>query len=547
MKGIIKEIVADHLEKIKDKFLLSEIPFYEIDKPKNRNFGDYSTNLAMVIAKSIKKNPKEIANIFLQDFRNPLFEKVEIAGAGFINFFIKQKELLKLIENIASSFDSFLSPKVSDKKKILLEYVSANPTGPLHVGHGRGACIGSSLSLILKEVGHTVKEEFYINDAGNQVKNLGLSILLRAKEQKGEKVEYHKDCYLGDYVSDLAKEYLKNRPNFEINDDTMREATLLGISTVLQWIKADLEAFGVHFDDYFSEASLFKNGFVNDTLNILKEKGLAYEKDGALWFKTTDFNDDKDRVLVKENKETTYFASDIAYHRQKFERDYDKYINIWGADHHGYVPRIKSAMKALGFDESKLNILMVQMVSLYRRGKPVTMSKRSGEFVTLREVLEEVGKDATRFMFLTRRHDSPLDFDIELVKEKTSDNPVFYVQYMYARINSVFNVARERDIDVEKINPDFSHLTSQEEKELIEMILAFPDVVIDAAKNFEPHLIAYYLINMAQLFHSYYNTHRFINEENLPLTYSRLSLLILLKNTIKKGLYLLGIDSPERM
>lgn len=547
MKGIVKQIISQRFSEIKETLNINEPPYYEVEKPKNKSYGDYSTNLALITAKLLKKNPREIANVFVSNFEHPLFEKVEIAGAGFINFFINQNELLNLLYKISEDFDTFLSPKESSRKRILLEYVSANPTGPLHVGHGRGACIGSSLALILKEVGYEVKQEFYINDAGSQIKNLGLSILLRAKELQGETVEFPEGCYLGDYVTELASNYLKSGNTDCINDENIANASAYGMSILLDYIKNDLKDFGVEFDSYFSEKSLFQSGFVEKTLKSIQEKKLSYEKDGAVWFRTTDFGDDKDRVLVKENKETTYFASDIAYHSYKFEQGFDEYINIWGADHHGYVPRIRSAIHAMGYEETRLKVLMVQMVSLFRSGKPFTMSKRSGDFVTLKEVLEEVGKDAMRFMFLTRRHDSPLDFDVELVKQKTSDNPVFYVQYMYARINSVFNVAKERNIDISNVKLDFSSLVLNEEKTLIDQILSFPEVVLDAAKQLEPHIIAYYLINMAQQFHSYYNAHRFICEDDLKLTISRLSLLKLLQKTVKKGLLLLGIESPERM
>lgn len=546
MKGIIKSVINQRILEIKELLGLDEQIYYEVEKPKNPKFGDYSTNIAMLIAKKVKKSPREIAEIFVKDINIQLFEKVEIAGPGFVNFFIKREELLRYLKEVSENFDVFLSPKETVSKGVMIEYVSANPTGPLHVGHGRGACIGSSLALILKEVGHNVFQEFYINDAGSQVKNLGLSILLRAKELNGEKVNFPEGCYLGDYVSDLARQYISSGYSTDINDENIEKASAFGVNIMLDTIKSDLNDFNVRFDAYFSEKKLFTDGYVDNTLTTIKNKSLSYEKDGALWFKSTDYGDDKDRVLIKENGETTYFASDIAYHRHKFERRFDLYINIWGADHHGYVPRIKSAIKALEFDDEKLKVLMVQMVSLFRGGKAFTMSKRSGDFVTLREVLDEVGKDAMRFMFLTRKHDSPLDFDVELVKQKTSDNPVFYVQYMYARINSVFNVAKEKNIELPS-ELDFSKLKLEEEKNLIELILSFPDVVLDAAKLLEPHNIAYYLINLAQTFHSYYNAHRFINEDDIALTRSRLSLLTLLKQTVRKGLLLLGIDTPERM
>ena len=547
MKRIIAELLEERLNHLKDEIQLDIVPFFEIEVPKKREFGDFSTNLALVLSKVLRKSPREIANLIIKDFTHQLFSKVEIAGPGFINFFISDESLKGLLKEISKEFDTFLSPKAKAVKKIFLEYVSANPTGPLHVGHGRGACIGSSLANILMALGHHVHQEFYINDAGSQIKNLGYSILLRAREIKGEKVEYGKDYYLGEYITNLAEAFIvENKDNIELSEENINRASEFGKNIVLKWIEQDLKDFGVCFDSYRSEKQLFEERFVDDSIRELKDRGLVYEKDNALWFRSTAFYDDKDRVLVKENGEKTYFASDIAYHKLKFDKNYDVYINIWGADHHGYVPRIRSAIKAFGYDDAKLHILMVQMVSLFRDGKPISMSKRAGDFVTLREVLDEVGKEPMRFVFLTRKHDSPLDFDLDIVKQKTSDNPVFYVQYMYARINSVFKVAKEKNIS---FNQDFSfkRLNLPEEREIVKQILTFPDVLFDVERFLEPHHLTYYLINLAQLFHSYYNAHRFINEEDLELTQSRLSLLYLLQKLIKKGLSLLGIDSPERM
>lgn len=547
MKSIVTKLLEEPLNHLKSEIQIDIIPFFEIEVPKKREFGDFSTNLALVLSKVLHKPPREIANLIINNFSHPLFSRVEIAGPGFINFFIDDESLKGLLKEKSKDFDTFLSPKTKVVKKIFLEYVSANPTGPLHVGHGRGACIGSSLANILKELGHYVHQEFYINDAGAQLKNLGYSILLRAREIKGEKVEYGKDCYLGEYVTNLAETFIKeNKDNIELNEENIKKASEFGKKIVLGWIEQDLKDFGVSFDFYQSEKQLFDDGFVDNAIRDLENKGLVYEKDNALWFKSTAFYDDKDRVLVKENGEKTYFASDIAYHKLKFDKNYDVYVNIWGADHHGYVPRIRSAIRAFGYDDTKLNILMVQMVSLFRDGKPVTMSKRAGDFVTLREVLDEVGKEPMRFVFLTRKHDSPLDFDLDVVKQKTSDNPVFYVQYMYARINSVFKVAKEKNISFVH-DFSFKKLNLPEEREIVKQILTFPDVLFDVERFLEPHHLTYYLINLAQLFHSYYNAHRFINEDDLELTQSRLSLLYLLQKLIKKGLSLLGIDSPERM
>lgn len=547
MRRKIKEIVETELSKIKDKLNIEIIPDFEIEIPKKKEYGDFSTNIALLLGSKLKKNPREIAKILVENINSPFFEKIEIAGPGFINFFLDFSYILRYLKEIFSNFSSFISPKAKKQEKILLEYVSANPTGPLHIGHGRGATIGSTLSSILREVGHSVTEEFYINDAGSQIKNLGISILRRCRELRGEKVEFTDGLYMGDYIFDISKKFMEKHNFFEETEENIKKASDFGKEIVLEWIKKDLKDFQVEFDNFVSESKIVENGEVERTIEKLERDGFLFTKDSAKWFRSTDFGDDKDRVLIKDNGEKTYFATDIAYHKNKYERAFDKYINIWGADHHGYVKRLQSAIKALGYDDNKLIILMVQMVSLYRAGKQVTMSKRAGDFITLREVLDEVGSSAMRFMFLTRKNDSPLDFDIELVKQKTSENPVFYVQYMYARINSVFKVARERKIDVENLEPYFDKLNLPEEREIIYQILSFPDLLLDIAERMEVHLLTYYLINLASIFHSYYNSHRFINEEDLQTTKSRINLLKLLKQTVEKGLNLLKVDAPEQM
>ncbi len=547
MKRFLKDIIEKELKNILSDFNIQDLPAYEIEIPRKKEYGDYSTNLALLLGSRLKKNPREIAKTLSDNIKSPFFKKIETAGPGFINFFLNYDHILEYLKELSMDFKTFLTPKTDKKEKILIEYVSANPTGPLHVGHGRGAAIGSTLALILRELGHEVYEEFYINDAGSQIRNLGVSILKRAQEKKGVKTEFYDDLYMGEYVKELAEKYLELYESVDETEENILNASELGKKEVLGWIRKDLEDFSVFFDSYVSEKELFEKGEVDRTIEQLDKNGYVYRKDGASWFSSTCFGDDKDRVLIKENGEKTYFSSDIAYHKLKFERSFDRYINIWGADHHGYVKRLLSAVKALGYDESRLRILMVQMVSLYRAGKQVTMSKRAGDFVTLREVLDEVGKDAMRFMFLTRKNDSPLDFDIELVKQKSTDNPVFYVQYMYARINSVFRVAKEKGINVDQLKIDLKRLHLDEEKELITQILTFPDLIFDMAERYEPHLMSYYLINLAQIFHSYYNAHRFINEEDMELTISRISLLKLLKETIKRGLFLLKVNAPEQM
>lgn len=547
MKRKIREIIENDLIVLKEKLNLHTIPDFEIETPKKKEYGDFSTNIALLLGSKLRKNPREVAKTIVENIKSPFFEKIEIAGPGFINFFLDFNYILQYLTEIYKDFSNFLSPKVKDNKIILIEYVSANPTGPLHIGHGRGATIGSTLALVLRELGNSVVEEFYINDAGSQIRNLGISILRRCRELKGEKVEFEDGLYCGDYVIDLAKKFMENNEYYDETEENIKKASDFGKNIVLNWIKEDLKDFKVEFDNFVSEKAIVENGEVEKTIEKLKAGGFIYQKDSAIWFKSTDFGDDKDRVLIKENGEKTYFASDIAYHKNKYDRAFDKYINIWGADHHGYVKRVQSAIKALGYDETKLTILMVQMVSLFRAGKQVTMSKRAGDFITLREVLDEVGSSAMRFMFLTRKNDSPLDFDIELVKQKTTDNPVFYVQYMYARINSVFRVAKEKGIDVDNIEPIFTRLNLAEEKELIYQILSFPDLLVDILERMEPHLLSYYLINLAQIFHSYYNSHRFINEDDLELTKSRINLLKILKLTVERGLYLLKVEAPEQM
>lgn len=546
MKRIIREVITRRLH---DLFAgeLGELPYFEVEQPRNAGFGDWSTNVAMMLGKRLRIAPRELAGRFIDGFSDPFFTKVEVAGPGFINFFLDHGYLFSWIGNRTGLFFDDLKSPDGCRQRIHIEYVSANPTGPLHVGHARGAAIGSALARIHEAVGNEVHQEFYINDGGAQVRNLGISLLQRAREMRGETVELPPDGYHGEYVKELAAAYLAEDRPVDVTDENIAAASSWGSMQVLGWIRKDLADFAVRFDEFFSERRLYDEHLVDACIDEMRGKGLVRDADGALWFESSRFGDDKDRVLVKENGDRTYFAADIAYHRFKFQQGYDRYVNIWGSDHHGYVQRVKSSLRAMGFDEKKLDVVLVQMVRLFRGGQLVTMSKRTGDFVTMREVIDEVGSDAVRFVFLTRSCDSMLDFDVELVRKKASDNPVFYVQYMFARISSVFRVAEEKGVDLALPMADFAVLGTADERRLLQLLLSFPDVVALSAERMEPHQLAHYLLELAQAFHAYYTNCRFVDEAEPRLTHSRLKFLGLVRQAVERGLNLLGIDAPERM
>ena len=430
-------------------------------------------------------------------------------------------------------------------QKALLEFVSANPTGPLHIGHGRGAAVGDSLARILKAAGYEVTKEYYINDAGRQVYTLGESVRLRVEELKGQKVEFPQDYYKGEYIKDIAKEYLAKYGEGGAGAPGYKD---YGSAAMLDMIRRDLEAFGITFDVWFSEKSLDDTGKVAGAIEAIKEKGYIYESEGAVWFRTTDFGDDKDRVLIKADGERTYFASDIAYHRDKAERGYDALVNIWGADHHGYEGRIRAVMRALGYDDSALKVIFIQLVALLRKGVPVPMGKREGEFVTLRQVMDEVGSDACRFFFLMRRPDAQLDFDLELAKSQAPENPVYYVQYCHARIKSIIGFAAEKGIRVpEHFDAKLlSRLDGKEETELIKRLGAFEELVERSAFAMEPHRITFYLMELAGLFHPYYNKTRVVTDDP-EQTGAMLLLCRAVATVVANGLALLGVSAPDKM
>jgi len=528
-----------------------EVPAINVEKPAHPEHGDFATNVAMQMAKPERKAPRAIAEILVRKLAgsSDLIASLEIAGPGFINFFIKDAAWRKTLTDIDQAGPDYGRSSIGAGKKVQVEFVSANPTGPLHIGHGRGAATGDAVASLLSAAGFDVQREYYINDAGNQMNTLGLSGLLRYRQLLGEEVDFPENCYQGDYIKDIARDAVTKYADRFLKlpqEEGVAFFAKMGGDLILKGIDEDLQSFGVRLDNWFSEQSLFDDGKVASAIAEMQEKGLIYEQDGALWFRTTDYGDDKDRVVVRSNGVTTYFASDIAYHRDKFARGFDWVIDVWGADHHGYIPRLKGIVQGLGRDPQDLGIILVQLVSLLRDGVPVAMSTRSGEFVTLKEVVDEVGRDAARFFFLMRRSDSQLDFDLELAKRQSTDNPVYYVQYAHARIKSIFETARERGSAPAFENVRLELLESADDMSLIKKLSAYPEILGAAAVNFEPHRITYYLQELAGEFHSFYNKSRVITEEP-QLTQARLFLLHCVAITLKNALTVLGISAPERM
>jgi arginyl-tRNA synthetase len=528
------------------------LPRIEVELTRDPGHGDYASNIAMILASRMKKSPREIAKTLVEGIedRDGVLERVEIAGPGFLNFFVREGGLITLLDAVERQGDRYGSSDLGKGGRVQVEFVSANPTGPLHIGHARGAVVGDVVANILAAVGYRVFREYYINDAGNQMDNLGKSVLLRYRELLGETAEFPEGCYRGDYIRDLAAELLKRDGERHLARDTAKVVPLFtdyAAGAILEGIKEDLRTFGVVFDLYFSERELYRDEGVEKLLRDLEEKGFIYREGEALWFRTTAFGDEKDRVVVRQNGAPTYFAADIAYHRNKFLRGFDTVIDIWGADHHGYIPRMSAAVQALGHPKEALKVILVQLVNLLRDGKPVAMSTRSGEFVTLREVVEEVGRDAARYNFLMRRSDSHLDFDLELAKRQSNENPVYYVQYAHARICSILRMAAERGIAVPSAGEaGASLLRLPEETDLIKAITRFPEVVEGAARTLEPHRLTFYLNDLAAIFHSYYNRNKVISDD-VALTGARLFLVSSLLTVLKNALKMLGVSAPEKM
>jgi len=527
------------------------VPDFSVEVPAQADHGDLATNAAMLLARAERKAPRQIAEILVAALGDGdgLWSRIEIAGPGFINFVLAPTCWYAVLDQVMQEQERYGRSVIGGGKRVQVEFVSANPTGPLHIGHGRGAAVGDAVAEILSVAGFDVQREYYVNDAGNQVSNLALSIWSRLRELQGESIVFPEDGYQGEYIRDLAGRLHAEDPGvLELPEEqALRRCAEFGIRSVRAWIAADLEAFGIRFDNWYSEQSLYDRDMVNTELGKLAEKGLSYEQDGALWFRTTAYGDDKDRVLIKSDGSPTYFASDVAYHMEKFERGFERVIDVWGADHHGYVPRMKAVLAGLGHPPEDLDVLLIQMVNLLRDGQPFTMGKRSGNFITLREVIDEVGRDACRFFFLMRRSDSQLDFDLELAKKQSNENPVYYVQYLHARVRSIQRNADEAGV----ITPgcgevDFSPLTDEDELALAKQLNRYPEVVEMAARGCEPHRIVYFLQELAALFHSYYNRQKVLVEDTATAQ-ARLYLVECVRIVVANALGLLGVSAPDRM
>ncbi len=586
MKEDIANLVNDALPPYFKDHALQRGQDYKIviENARNKTHGDYACNIALMLAKKLGLPPRELAEGLKETLeQNTLFSKVEIAGPGFINFFINKTVKSAVVSTILYQKDEFGDSLSGNGERVILEFVSANPTGPLHVGHGRGAAYGASLANVLKSQGFDVFCEYYVNDAGRQMNILAVSVLLRYLEALGNDLLFPANGYKGAYVNDIAKSlkekvgetYLtstqalfKGLPADEddggdkevfidalitqakkcLGTEVFQDIHQYATQAVLKDIKDDLAAFGVTFDNWFSEKSLFDEGAINKGIEALRDKEMLYEHDNALWFKSTHLGDEKDRVLKRANGASTYFASDVAYHWNKYERNFTQLINIFGADHHGYVARVKAAAKSLGFDESAITILLVQFAILYRGAQRVQMSTRSGEFVTLRELREEVGADAARFFYVMRKPNQHMDFDLDLAKSQSNENPVYYIQYAHARICSVFRTLKEKagqfneECGLENLNV----LTEEAEQALLNSLNRYSQTLALAARDKAPHQVAYYLRELATEFHSYYNNYPFILDDEI-LRNARLTLITAVKQVLKNGLCLLGVSAPEAM
>ena len=582
MKEQLQNLLTKCIGDLIDQGVISEMPSkIRLDHTKDKSHGDYATNVALMLAKQANVNPKELAQTIIKQLGVAEFiEKTEIAGPGFINFFLSSESSSSVINEIIDSGKGYGVSNIGADQSVLLEYVSANPTGPLHVGHGRGAAYGATVSNLLRTVGFKVDNEYYVNDAGRQMDILTVSIFLRYLELFGEKVRFPDNGYQGSYIKEIVGSISERYGDtFQIESTLVfdgickdgldggdkeshideliaRSKDLLGadfksifevgIESILNGIKEDLADFGVVFEKWFSEQSLIDNGLAKSSIDKLQKSKHVYTKDGALWFRTTEYGDEKDRVVVRDNGIHTYFASDIAYHLEKFERGYDKVINVWGADHHGYIARVKASIAAFNHDPEKLEIILVQFANLYRGGKKVQMSTRSGSFVTLEDLRNEVGNDAARFFYILRKSEQHMDFDLDLAKSKTNENPVFYIQYAYARISSVFRQVQDKGINFNHKGADLSLLLEESEKTILRELNRYKGIIESSALQYEPHQLAYYLRDLAAHFHSYYNACPFILEDQ-NLTQARLSLIYATKQVLENGLHILGVSAPDSM
>ncbi len=578
MKQEIVELIVESINAVQQKQSLTltfSLPDQiQIDNTRDRKHGDYASNIALVLSKPAGMPPRELAELIVQNIpESDNVRKIEIAGPGFINFFLNQTAQYSVIEEILDAEKLFGHSRLGSGKSILLEFVSANPTGPLHVGHGRGAAYGAVVANLLTAIGYRVEKEYYVNDAGRQMDILAASVYLRYLEANNQNVVFPDNAYQGDYIKDIADD-LKQQLGSSLcrdltiikTDDVEKQLDNLiafikdklgddyralhdaGLNAILENIKTDLAKFGIDFDHWYSEQSLTDNNKITDAMEQLEAGGYLYEKDGAKWFRSESLGDEKDRVVVRENGEGTYFASDIAYHHEKFNRGYDKIIDIWGADHHGYIARVRAASKALGCDEKKLDILLVQFVTLFRGKEKMQMSTRSGQYVTLKELQQEVGKDAARFFYVMRKNEQHLDFDLELAKSRNKENPVYYIQYAHARICRLLEKYQQTG---KKFSPqtgieNLSELNETKEQEILMKLSMYPEVLQKAALNYEPHNLVYYLKELSNDFHTYYETHRIMDMPDAVMS-ARLCLCLAIQQIIANGLNLLGVTAPESM
>ncbi len=581
LKKQIQELLLQSLAVLESKEIIpaSNDLVIKIENSRGSKHGDFASNIAMTLAKTAKTNPRQLAqNIIDKLPESDVLERVEIAGPGFINFFLKQNAHQATVIDILNKGHQYGDSIVGANTPTLIEFVSANPTGPLHIGHGRGAAYGAAVASLLKKTGFDVSCEYYINDAGRQMDILAISVWLRYLQHSGTDVPFAENAYQGDYITDIAVKlhnehagefilpaesfialFKEEDPELKIDslikycidnlgEENYRIVFDAGLDSILITIKNDLIGFGVEFDNWFSERSLVESNTVKQCIAKLIKNDWVYEKDGAQWFRSSKLGDEKDRVLIRENGQATYFASDVAYHLNKVERGFEKIIDVWGADHHGYIARVKASMQALALSPEKLEILLVQFATLYRGKEKLQMSTRSGEFITLKELQDEVGKDAARFFYIMRKSEQHLDFDLELAKSESNDNPVYYIQYAHARICSVFRQLAEKGIKYQQAVAlkDVSSLNEPHEIKLLATLARYPDVIENAAITYEPHQLAYYLRDLANDFHTYYNANQFLVEDDVVRN-ARLTLIAATKQVIRNGLSLLSVSSPEVM
>lgn len=551
--NIINQVKETLIEEIKASIIKSElvetVPEIKIETPKDPANGDYSSNIAMVLTKLARKNPREIANQIVEnlDTNKANVKKVDIAGPGFINFYLDQQYLTEIIKTALTKGETFGQTEERKNESIIVEYVSANPTGDLHIGHARNAAVGDTLSNVLSAAGYDVTREYYINDAGKQIENLAHSIEARYNQALGLDAELPEDGYYGKDIIAIGKDLAEKHPEIkdEAEEERIKTFRKLGLDYEMEKLKQDLADFNIHFDNWFSETSLYETNKISAVLDKMTELGYTYEQDGATWLKTTEFGDDKDRVLIKQDGTYTYFLPDIAYHYDKVERGFDKLINLFGADHHGYINRLKASLETFGVDSKRLEIQIMQMVRLLQDGVEVKMSKRTGNAITLRDIMDEVGIDAARYFLTMRSPDTHFDFDMELAKKESQDNPVYYAQYAHARISSIIRQAEEKGITIDQ-NVDLSLITHEKAYDLLKKIAEFEPTIVSAAESRSPHRITNYIQDLAAQFHKFYNAEKVLTDD-AEKTKAHLALIEAARITLRNALALVGVSAPESM